>query len=71
MGRLRRAGTLAEFSGDTRALVSALAALSTERPLLEVRRVAVRVHDVAAAASAPEALDIEVEVVGWYLAAEE
>lgn len=67
VGRLRRAGTLARFSGDARALTSALAALSTERPLLEVRRIAVKVPEAAAVTSASEILDVEIEVVGWYL----
>lgn len=69
VGRLHRAGTLARFSGDARALTSALTALSTERPLLEVRRIAVQVPEAAAATSQSEVLDVEIEVVGWYLMA--
>lgn len=67
-GILQPVRVTAELEGDVRGLTQFLATLERRHPLLSAVAFAVTAPEVTPRPNAPEALHLEVEVQGWFLA---
>jgi len=67
-GILQPVAVQAEFEGDAAGLTAFLATVERGNPLLSVVTLAITSPEVVTRSGAAEALHIEVEVRGWYLA---